>query len=44
MCARIDSAPAVKGPFRVMYAYDELGTTSSDYDFIPKEWQYVSFL
>ncbi len=35
MCARIDSAPAVSiGPSRVIYAYDELGTTSSDYDLL----------
>ena len=40
VCAHRFCTGCIKGPFRVMYAYDELGTTSSDYDFIPpKEWQ-----
>ncbi len=40
VCAHQFCTECINGPFRVMYAHDELGTTSSDYDFTPpKEWQ-----
>ena len=40
VCAHRFCTECIRGPFRVMYAQDELGTTSSGYDFTPpKEWQ-----
>ena len=40
VCAHQFCTECINGPFRVMYAHDELGTTSSDYAFTPpKEWQ-----